>query len=224
MSPVTKAATVLIAMVASLQMTGRANGVGMPPPARAVTPREKAIEAYNSGIENRTRASKAEEQAAKRQQESDRLIDEKKARDEYEKAFRNFKTAADLDPSMPQAWNGMGFAYRKLGDYARALESYDRALKIAPTFSDAIEYRAEAYLALNRVDEAKQAYLTLFAIDRQQADVLMKAMTAWVVKRKTDPAGADPAVVTALDAWIKERSAVALETRLMGREGAYRAW
>jgi len=224
MSSVTKATTVLVALIASLQITGRANGVGMPPPARAVTPQEKSVQAYNSGVENRTRAAKAEAQAAKSQKESDRLKDEKKARDEYEKAFKHFKAAADLDPLMPHAWNGMGFAYRKLGNYEKALESYDRALKIAPTFSDAIEYRGEAYLALNRVEDAKQAYLALFAMDRQQADLLMKAMTAWVVKRKADPAGADPAAVSALEQWIKERSAVALETRLMGREGAYRSW
>ena len=64
---------------------------------------------------------------------------------------------------MPQAYNGMGYSYRKLGDYTKALENYDRALQLAPKFPDAIEYRGEAYLALNRLDDAKQAYLTLFA-------------------------------------------------------------
>jgi tetratricopeptide (TPR) repeat protein len=224
MSRVTKSATILVVFVASLQMTGRANGVAAPAPSRAVTPKERAIEAYNSGIANRARASQAEEYGASSRTEADRLKNEKKAHDEYEKAFENFKAAADLDPSMPQAWNGMGFAYRKLGNYAKALESYDRALKLAPTFADAIEYRGEAYLALNRVEDAKGAYLALFALDRQQADLLMKAMTAWVVKRKADPAGADPAAVSALEQWISERSAVALETRLMGRESAYRTW
>ena len=86
----------------------------------------------------------------------------------------------------------MGFAYRKTGDYAKALEMYDKALALQPGFPDAIEYRGEAYLGLNRIDDAKQAYLELFASDRKQADILMKAMTDWVAERHTDPAGVDP--------------------------------
>ena len=62
----------------------------------------------------------------------------------------------------------MGFAYRKTGDYAKALEMYDKALALQPGFPDAIEYRGEAYLALNRIDDAKQAYLECSA-SRPQA-------------------------------------------------------
>jgi tetratricopeptide (TPR) repeat protein len=46
-----------------------------------------------------------------------------------------------LNPNLPQAYNGLGYAYRKLGDYAKALENYDRALQLSPRFVDAIEYR-----------------------------------------------------------------------------------
>jgi tetratricopeptide (TPR) repeat protein len=224
MARITRALCTLVAAVAIHQLTAFANGVPAPAPSRAVTPEEMAAEAYNKGLDNRTRAVKAEVQAVKDTKESDRVKNEKKAREEYEKAFANFKRAAELNPSMPQAWNGMGFAYRKLGDYAKALENYDRALKLAPNFSDAIEYRGEAYLALNRLDEAKQAYLTLFAMDRKQSELLMQAMTAWVAKRKTDPAGVDPAAVSALEQWIKDRSAVALQTRRMARDTTYRGW
>ena len=83
-----------------------------------------------------------------------------------------------------------------------------------------MEYRGEAYLGLNRVDDAKQAYLELFASDRKQADILMKAMSDWVAKRRVDAAGADPASVSALESWIKERSALA---RPDGEHGARRA-
>ena len=100
---------------------------------------------------------------------------------------------------MPQAYNGMGFSNRKLGDYAKALENYDRALQLAPNFPDAIEYRGEAYLALNRLDDAKQSYLTLFAMDRKQADSLMAAMKDYVAKKKADPAGVDAAALSAFE-------------------------
>jgi tetratricopeptide (TPR) repeat protein len=93
---------------------------------------------------------------------------------------------------------------RKLGNYARALESYEQALKLAPAFSEAIEYRAEAYLGLNRLDEAKQAYMQLFVSDRTTSHVLMKAMKAWVAKRRADPAGVDAAALNAFDTWVQD--------------------
>jgi tetratricopeptide (TPR) repeat protein len=221
------AAVALTALLGAQQIVARANGVPAPAPARttrAATPEEMAVEAYNAGLDNRKRATKAEEQALKATKDSDRLKNEKKAREEYDKAFKAFKKAADLNPSLPQAWNGMGFAYRKLGDYAKALESYDRALQLAPNFPDAIEYRGEAYLALNRLDDAKQAYLSLFAVDRKQAELLMNAMSAWVAKRKADPSAADPAAVLGMEQWIRERAVIAQQTRLMGREGGSRSW
>jgi tetratricopeptide (TPR) repeat protein len=188
------------------------------------TPEEMAIEVYNSGIAHRDRALKADTQAMKDKKDSDRLKNEKKAREEHQKALKDFTKAASLNPSMPQAYNGMGFSYRKLGDYAKALENYDRALQLAPNFPDAIEYRGEAYLALNRLDDAKQAYLTLFAMDRKQADSLMAAMKTYVAKKKADPAGVDAAALAAFETWITERTTVAQETRLMAFSAHHGSW
>ena len=81
-----------------------------------------------------------------------------------------------------------------------------------PDFSDAIEYRGEAYLGLNRLEDAKQAYLQLVAKDRANADVLMKAMKAWIEKRRATPEGLDPAVLSSFDSWIRERAELASKT------------
>ena len=54
----------------------------------------------------------------------------------------------------------------------------DRALELAPDYGEAIEYRAEAYLGLDRIDDAKKAYMQLFNLDRALADELMEAMRA----------------------------------------------
>ena len=230
---IVKSLVTLVALVAVCQAAAGANGTSVPSspspspsasPSRTLTPEEMAVNAYNSGLDHRTRGKKAEEKAASAKKDSDRVKEEKKAREEYEKAFKDFKKAAELNPSLPQAYNGMGFAYRKLGDYTKALENYDRALQLAPNFPDAIEYRGEAYLGLNRIDDAKQAYLALFAADRKQADILMKAMTDWVAKKKADPAGVDAAALTAFEAWIKERSGVAEQTRPMAMNFPHASW
>jgi tetratricopeptide (TPR) repeat protein len=112
---------------------------------------------------------------------------------------------------------------RKTGDYAGALENYDKALKLAPGFPDAIEYRGEAFLALNRIDDAKQSYLSLFATDRTQADQLLKAMNAWVAKHQAD-ATVDPGVVSSLDSWIKERAKLSSLTADMGLRNHQSVW
>jgi tetratricopeptide (TPR) repeat protein len=228
MARIVKAAFALLALVGAWQATTGANGVAIPsspaPSARPRTPEEMAVETYNSGISHRDRALKAEAQAAKDTKESDRVKNEKKAREEHEKALKDFQRAAQMNPELAQAHNGIGFAYRKLGDYDKALESYDRALQLAPRFPDAIEYRGEAYLALNRIDDAKQSYLTLFAMDRKNADALLKAMSAYVAKKKADPSGIDAAALSAFEAWIAERATVAQDTKLMALNAAHGSW
>ena len=86
---------------------------------------------------------------------------------------------------------------------------YDKALQIAPGFPDAMEYRGEAYLALNRIDDAKQAYLELFAADRKQADKLMAAMKAWVAKHQAAAGRRRSRRRVGARSWIKERSELA---------------
>ena len=230
---IAKVALMLVAVVGAWQVVAIANGTGMPPPsspptasapARPMTPEEMAVNAYNSGLDHRDKGVKAEEKATAAKKDSDRTKEEKKAREEYEKAFKDFKKAAELNPNLPQAYNGMGFAYRKLGDYTKALEMYDKALTMAPNFPDAIEYRGEAYLALNRLDDAKQAYLTLFGMDRKQADMLMTAMKAYIAKKKADPSDVDPAALSAFESWTQERGGLAEQTKLMALNVKHGAW
>ena len=47
-----------------------------------------------------------------------------------------------------------GYAYRKLGDYDRSLAHYDRALALNPHNMNALEYLGEAYLELDRPEDA----------------------------------------------------------------------
>ena len=185
---------------------------------------ERAVESYNNGIEHKDKGRKLEEQAAATQgAEAANLAG--KARGEYEKALKDFKNAAQSNPKLFQAYNGMGFSLRKTGEFARALEMYDRAIAMAPAFyAEAVEYRAEAYLGLNRMDDARQAYLELFGADRAQADMLMATMKKWAESRRADPGGVDPAAREAFEKWLGERDGLAKQTRLMAVGNAYAGW
>lgn len=70
-------------------------------------------------------------------------------------------------PWHDDAHNLMGFAYRKLGDYDRALEAYDRALELNPHHRGALEYLGEAYLELDRPERAREMLDRLAAACRR---------------------------------------------------------
>jgi len=78
------------------------------------------------------------------------------------------------------------------------------------------------FLALNRVGDAKQAYLDLFAGNRQLADKLLAAMRGCWTRRGF--ASADAAAVSDMDKWIQERSTIAGQTAALTREGTAASW
>ena len=216
-------ALVLLGATAGLyQAVALASGSSMPAPASSGpsaptrTPEEMAVAAYNSGIEHKDKGIKIEASAASATEAKDRAKAAANAKKEYEKALKDFKSAASNSPDMYQAYNGMGFSYRKTGDYVKALEMYDKALQLKPGFPDAIEYRGEAYLGLNRIDDAKQAYLQVLASDRKQADTLMAAMKTWIEEHKATPGAVDAATISGLETWIGERGEIAKDTAAMG--------
>src|SRR3982751_4538024 len=125
MNRIWKIGVLVAAVVAITPLNLGASGRSMPsssPSMREMTPEELAQSAYNSGIGHKDKGVKVEK------------TDPKKARNEYEKALKDFKRASELVPNLYQAYNGMGFAYRKTGDYEKALEMYGTALQMAPGF------------------------------------------------------------------------------------------
>lgn len=78
--------------------------------------------------------------------------------------------AIEKRPWQDNAYNLMGFAYRKLGDYPAALAAYDRALTLNPHNRGALEYLGEAYLELDRPGDAKATLERLAAACRRLAD------------------------------------------------------
>ena len=222
MSRSLKAALAIAVAVGLYQVAAGANGSSLPAAPSSgstsmptMTPEERAVQAYNSGNDHREKGRKAEDQAMTKQgSERDKTL--KKAQEEFDKALKDYRNAAKINPKLFQAYNGMGYSLRKAGDYAKALEMYDQAIQMAPgPYAEAIEYRGEAFLGLNRIEDARKAYLELFALDRKQADSLMGAMKTWIEKRKTDPAGVDPTAVSGLEKWLGERGEISKDSELM---------
>jgi tetratricopeptide (TPR) repeat protein len=174
---------------------------------------EEAAEHYNAGLQHRDKALaflKEASQPSATEKEKAKL--ESKAHKEFGKAIDEYRQATRLNPKLYQAHSDMGFAQRKTGDYNGALESYNVALSVAADYGPAIEYRGEAYLGLDRVEDAKQAYLQLFPKDRPHADELLSAMKGWVAKRQSDPGTIAPDMVQSFSGWVQEREELAKQT------------
>ena len=191
--------------------------------SREQTPQDKAKDSYNAGVRDVKKADKYQASAAE-------LTDARKkekalheAQEYYSSALAKFKQALQNDPRMPEGWNYVGYSSRKLGNYEVALSAYEQALTLRPGYPDALEYRGEAFLGLNRVADAQQAYLDLFAGNRALADKLLAAMKSWVEAQRSS-AAADTNAVGELDKWIQERTAIAAQTASLTREGAALSW
>jgi len=180
--------------------------------SRSRSPEDLARAAYNSGVRSIKEAREYESDAAKasKPEKSSKALD--KAQKYYSKALEQFVDAASHQPTMYQAWNYIGFANRHLGNYDAALSAYARALELNPAYPDAIEYRGEAYLGLNKLAEAKEAYMTLFRDSRNLADQLMTAMRAWTDARREDAQGLAPADIEEFSKWVEERAGIAAQT------------
>lgn len=76
-------------------------------------------------------------------------------RKDWPGAVAHLRRATAAAPDDADAWNLLGFALRKGGDFPAALAAYDRALTLAPQHKGALEYLGEAYLQLGRPDDAR---------------------------------------------------------------------
>ncbi len=145
------------------------------------------------------------------------------ARDAYGSARVKLQSLVGRSPQLAEAWNALGYTQRKLGSYADSLASYAKALDLKPGYPEALEYRGEAYLRLNRIQDAKQAYLDLFASNRKIAATLLESMQEWI-KAQQGSHVVDASVVTDLQQWVQERSQIATQTAALTREGTAASW
>lgn len=209
-----RAASLLIAFMTSVLVmpawsAGSGGGgfsggdVGNPTPARKQTPEQISAGWYKKGVKAREKAWKLEEKAAKATKEAkrDRLLAD--AQKQYLKAVEAQATALKANEKSYEAANELGYALRKTGDYKKAIGAYNYALQLKADFYPAIEYRGEALLMMGFIEEAKEAYMTLFRADRALADQLMTAMEKW---HGAQPEGDAKA---AFATWLDERRGLA---------------
>jgi tetratricopeptide (TPR) repeat protein len=196
----------------------------MPGTSGASRPEDLAKAAYNSGVHEIKKAQDSDADAAKAATPEKSAKALNKAHSYYQKAAQDFIEAVGQQPTMYQAWNYLGFANRHLGNYDDALSAYAKALDLNPNYPDAVEYRGEAYLGLNKIEPAKEAYMSLFRDSRKLADELMVAMRHWTESRRKDAQGVASEDIEAFARWVDERSSIAAQTASLAIGAPTAAW
>ncbi len=76
---------------------------------------------------------------------------------DYWAAIARLNNIITADPRIADAYNLLGFSYRKTGKFDLAERNYKRALRLDPTHRAALEYVGELYLETGRRDQAAAA-------------------------------------------------------------------
>ena len=187
-------------------------GGGMSSSSGSMTPEQQAVMHYNNGLKAQEKADKLGQEAATAEDPKSRDKAQSKSQKAYANARGDFENAIKKDPKMYAAHGALGYVKRRLGDFDGSLAAYDRALELKPGYTPAIEYRAEAYLGLGKIEEAKAAYITLFGADRKRADELSAAMSRWVEAKQKDPGSVDPKAIEEFSGWLNQRLEIAKQT------------
>jgi tetratricopeptide (TPR) repeat protein len=110
-----------------------------------------------------------------------------KAKD-WSTAIRYLEQAVKSYPQNADAWNYLGFSYRKSGNLDKAFPAYEQALKIDPKHRGAYEYLGEAYLQAGNLPKAQAQLDQLIKICSQNCEEtkdLQKAIKAYKASKSS---------------------------------------
>jgi tetratricopeptide (TPR) repeat protein len=175
-------------------------------------PDKAAKKAYDAGMKSLKRAHEYEEALAKATNPDKKAEFMDKIGDAYGKALDQFTEALSNKGDMVEAWNGAGYVHLRLGAYNESIDDYKHTLALKPDLYEAVEHRAEAYVAVDRLDDAKAVYMSLFNHARPLADQLMASMQKWLERHRASANGMRPADIDSFGKWLQEQEGIAKQT------------
>jgi tetratricopeptide (TPR) repeat protein len=175
-------------------------------------PDAAASKAYKSAVKSLNKAREHEEAMAKATNADKKADELDKTGDAYGKALDYFTIAIMNKGDMVEAWNGAGFVHLRLGAFNESIDDYNHTLALKPDLYEAMAHRAEAYMALDRLEDAKASYMNLFSHARPLADQLMVTMQKWLESHRVAANGVRTADVDSFDKWLQERDGIAKQT------------
>lgn len=187
-------------------------GEEIPSTPPAEKPDAAAKKAFTAGVKSLNKAREYEEAAAKATNPDKKAAALDKVSDAYGRALDQFTEALRNKGDMFEAWNNVGYIHLRLGAFGESIDDYNHTLALKPELLEAIEHRAEAYMAVDRLDDAKSAYMNLFNHARPLADQLMAAMQTWLESHRAAANGMRATDIDSFGKWLQEREGIAKPT------------
>ncbi|MFZ1684595.1 MAG: tetratricopeptide repeat protein [Candidatus Zixiibacteriota bacterium] len=144
---------------------------------------KKAVNAYNDGVKEMQTAKGIAQKGDSAYAFNYRATSDAKAKKAFEKAAAHFTEAIELKPDMPEAYNNLGYCYRKLGKLDESLQAYEKAIGLKADFAQAREYRGETYLALGLLEKAQTDKDFLMQMKSPLADTLAKSIELYQLEK-----------------------------------------
>ncbi len=140
---------------------------------------DEATQHYNAGVDHMDQAGAILKRGDSAFAYNYRATSDAKAKKEYDKAVKEFTKALETAPDMKDAYNNLGFCYRKLGNLDKSLTAYTSALNLDPNFARAREYLGETYLAMDQMDKATEQLSLLQQLKSPLADTLQLSIASY---------------------------------------------
>ncbi|MDA0998907.1 MAG: tetratricopeptide repeat protein [bacterium] len=108
------------------------------------------------------------------------------SRGNWNRAADLFQRAVAENPRNYKAYTLLGYSLRHAGRVREAIEAYNRALALNPSYAEAFEYRAQAHVRLGNRPAAMRDYRALVRLGVPEAeDVkrLIASMPRWKNER-----------------------------------------
>jgi tetratricopeptide (TPR) repeat protein len=153
------------------------------PEQEATDNAKKAVGKYNDGVKQMETARAIAARGDSVYAYNYRATSDAKAKKAFEKAVDLFLTAIKLKPDMAEAYNNLGYCYRKLGKLYESLDAYQKAITLKTDFAQAREYRGETYLALGDLDKAQTEHQFLTEMKSPLADTLAKSIELYQLQK-----------------------------------------
>jgi hypothetical protein len=170
---------------------------------------KKALKAANKALD---KAKALEADAAATSNPDKKAKDMERVSDQYNVALDAFTEALSNKADIVEAWDQVGYIHLRLGAYREAIDDYNHTLTLKPELMEAIEHRAEAYLAVDHLDEVRIAYMDLYNHTPDLAAQLMAAMQKWLAEHQPDSRGLRSSEIDGFAKWVSERDGIAKQT------------
>jgi tetratricopeptide (TPR) repeat protein len=184
----------------------------IPSTPQEVKPDKAATKAYANGVKTMAKARELEDEIAKATDPDKKAKAESKLEDTYGRALEQFTEVLRNKSDMYDAWNQIGYVHLRFGAYRESIDDFNHGLKLKPDVPEALEFRGEAFLGIDHLDEAKATYMDLFFHARPLADRLMVAMQSWLKNHQVAANGVRATEIDSFDKWLQEREGIAKTT------------